>query len=375
MTKTGRIARAAATISITAMTVAALAGPACADSPPPAAVPVTVGTVSANDMPIYVRGLGTVQAWNSVTVKSRVDGQITQVFFTEGQTVKQGDKLFEIDPRPYQAALEQAEAAKTRDEATLHSAQLDLDRYSALVGKGFQTRQSVDQQKAAVDSGRATVASDQAQIDAANLNLVYAEIRSPIDGRTGQRQVDIGNLVQASAATPLVSITQIKPIFVSFTVPQDQLDQIRTNQEKAPLVVDAYSNDDKTRLASGQLSLIDNQVDPTTGTIRLKAGFANDDEKLWPGAFVNARLVLSVQKGAITVPAQAVMAGNDKQYVYVVRDDDTVERRDVEPGNTESNMTVIRKGLRQGERVVVDGQFRLTDGARIRVVPNNAPAG
>ena len=339
------------------------------------AVPVTLGTVAAADVPVYVRGLGTVQAFNAVTVKSRVDGQITQVYFTEGQEVKAGDKLFQIDPRPYQATLDQATAAKTRDEASLHSAKLDLDRYSALVGKGFQTRQSVDQQKGTVDSGQGSVALDQAQIEAAKLNLDYADIRSPIDGRTGARLVDLGNLVQASAGTALVSITQIKPIYVSFTVPQERLDAIRENHAKAPLDVDVYSNDDKTKLASGKLTLIDNQIDPTTGTVRLKATFANQDERLWPGAFVNARLILTVHKSAVTVPAQTVMSGTDGAYVYVAKANDTVERRNIEVAQTENGVVDVAKGLKLGERVVVSGQYRLSEGARIKPAPSGAPAG
>ena len=222
-----------------------------------------------------------------------------------------------------------------------------------------------------MNSGQALVAGDQAQIDAARLNLAYADIRSPLDGRTGARLVDQGNLVQAAAATPLVSITQTRPIYVSFTVPQDQLDAIRASQAKAPLAVEAVSNDDRDKLSTGRLTLIDNQIDPSTGTIRLKATFDNADERLWPGAFVGARLILSVRKGAATVPAQTVMAGPDGQYAYVVRANDTAERRAIETAGTENGLTVITKGLRLGERIVVEGQFRLSDGTKLRV---NAPA-
>jgi len=275
--------------------------------PPPAppAVPVVAGKATAQNVPVFVRGLGTVQTFQTVTVRTRVDGQITKVLFTEGQEVKAGDPLFQIDSRPFQAALEQAQAQKTRDEAQLKGAQLDLERYQKLLPTGFQTRQQYDQQVATVEQLKGSIVADQAQIDAAQLNLQYADIRSPIDGRTGARLVDLGNFLQASQTTALVSITQIKPIFVSFTVPQENLVDIRTNQAKGPLEVEAYASDDKTLLSRGKLTLIDNQVDTTTGTIRLKGTFDNDDERLWPGEFVSARLIVSTRQEAIVVPAQA----------------------------------------------------------------------
>jgi multidrug efflux system membrane fusion protein len=367
MSSIGSRIHLAAGLAFLAVGGAAVAAPS--DEP----VPVTLGTAALADVPVYIRGLGTVQAYNAVTIKTRVDGQITQVFFTEGQSVHAGDRLFQIDPRPYQAALDEAVAAKQKDEANLHSAKLDLDRYDALVGKGFQTRQSVDQQKAAVDSGQAAVSGDQAAIDAAKLNLTYADIRAPIEGRTGARLVDAGNLVQASAATALVSITQIKPIFVSFTVPQEKLDAIRDNQAKAALEVEAWSSDDQHKLSTGKLTLIDNQIDPATGTVRLKASFENTDERLWPGEFVNARLVLTIRKDAVTVPAATVMQGPSGQFAFVAKPNDTVERRDVEVAATEDGVTVITKGLKSGERIVVSGQYRLSDGSHIR--PSAAAAG
>ena len=338
----------------------------------PSSIPVTVGTAGKTDMPVYVRGLGTVQAYKMVTVKSRVDGQIMKVAFEEGQTVKAGDPLFQIDPRPFQAALDQATANKQRSEAQLVGAEADLERYGKLLGSGFQSRQSFDQQKAIVDALKGAIAGDQAAIDTAKLNLGYADIRSPIDGRTGSRQVDPGNLVQASQNTPLVTITQIRPIFVSFTVPQDRTDEIRTNQAAAPLEVIAFGSDDKTELARGKLTLIENQIDAATGTLKLKGTFANADERLWPGEFVNVRLVVSTRKDAVTVPQRAVMRGANDSFVYLVRGDNTVERRPVEVAAMQEAVAAIARGLKTGDKVVVDGQHRLTDGAHVRIdTPRN----
>jgi multidrug efflux system membrane fusion protein len=342
--------------------------------PPPPAIPVTAGAAAVQNIPVYVRGLGTVQAFQMVTVRTRVDGQITKVSFAEGQEVKAGDPLFQIDPRPFQAALTQAQAMKQRDEAQLQGAQLDLERYAKLLPSGFQTRQQYDQQIATVGQLKGSLAADEAQIDAAQLNLQYADIRSPIDGRTGARLVDLGNFVQAGQNTALVSITQLKPIFVSFTVPQDHLVDIRANQARSALDVEAYASDDKTLLSRGKLSLIDNQVDTTTGTIHLKATFDNLDERLWPGEFVSARLILSVREQAVVVPAQTVMQGPQGAYIYVIKPDQTVERRVVQVASIQDNLAVLEKGLANGERVVVDGQYRLTDGARINPQQDNQNA-
>jgi membrane fusion protein, multidrug efflux system len=337
----------------------------------PAGVPVTLGTVTAKNVPVYVNGIGTVQAYNMVTVKSRVDGQIVAVDFTEGEEVKQGQLLLQIDPRPYQAALEQAQAAKAKEEAQLESAQLDLGRYAQLVVRGYQTQQSYDQQKALVAQLKAALTGDQAQIDAAQLNLGFADIRAPIDGRLGARLVDIGNLVHAGDNTALVTITQLRPIYVSFTVPQEYLDQIRQNQTQAPLVVDAISGDGKRELAQGKLTLIDNTINQSTGTILLKATFANQREQLWPGEFVNARIVLSVRHDVPTVPAQTVQQGPDGYYAYIVNPGDTVERRAIVVDAIQDGLAIVTKGLKPGEHIVVSGQYRLTNGARI--VPQAAP--
>ena len=335
-------------------------------------VPVTAGVVAAKDVPVYLQGIGTVQAYNMVTVKTRVDGQIVKVFFKEGQEVKEDDPLFEIDPRPYQAALEQAQAAKQKDEAQLAGAKLDLDRYSRLLGTGYQTRQSYDQQTALVAQLQAAIKGDQAQIDNAALNLGYADIGSPIDGRLGALLVDKGNLVHANDNTALVTITEIKPIFVSFTLPQDTLDEVRQQQQQAPLVVRAYTGDGNTLLSVGKLTLIDNSIDQTTGTIHLKARFDNQDERLWPGEFISLRVILKTRPNVATVPAQTVQEGPNGNYAYIIKPDNTVERRAVDVAAIQDGIAVITKGLKPGERVVVDGQYRLTEGARVKILPPRA---
>jgi membrane fusion protein, multidrug efflux system len=345
-------------------------GPQATAQMPAPAVPVTAGTVTAQDVPVYLQGIGTVQAYNMVTVKTRVDGQIVRVDFKEGQEVKEGDPLFQIDPRPYQAALEQAQAAKQKDEAQLVGAKLDLDRYSKLLGTGYQTRQSYDQQTALVAQLQAAIKGDQAAIDNAELNLGYADIRSPIDGRLGARLVDKGNLVHTSDNTALVTITELKPIFVSFTLPQDALDEIRRQQQQAPLAVRAYSSDGSTLLSEGKLTLIDNSIDQTTGTIHLKARFDNADERLWPGEFVSLRVILKVRPNVATVPAQTVEEGPDGHFAYIIKPDNTVERRAVDVAAIQDGIAVITKGLSPGERVVVEGQYRLTDGALVRILPS-----
>lgn len=338
----------------------------------PPEVPVTPGVVVARDVPQFLQGIGTVQAFNTVTVKTRVDGPIVKVAFTEGQEVRQGDLLFQIDPRPYQAALEQAQAAKEKDTAQLETAQADLVRYGRLVGPGFQTRQSFDEQKGLVAQLQAATKGDQAQIDTAKLNLGFTDITSPIDGRLGARLVDIGNLVHAVDNTALVTITQLKPIFVSFTLPQNTLDAIRQHQLQAPLEAVALSADGKTQLAQGKLTLIDNMIDQATGTIHLKATFPNQNERLWPGEFVNVRLVLLMRRDVATVPSQTVQEGPNGDFAYVINKNDTVERRAVEVAAVQDGLAVVTKGLTPGERVVVEGQYRLTDGVRVKLLPPHA---
>jgi len=340
----------------------------------PPAIPVTQGVVTAQDMPVFLQGIGTVQAFNTVTIKTQVDGAIVKVAFTEGQEVRQGDQLFQIDPRSYEAALAQALAVREKDQAQLVTAQGDLVRYGRLVGPGFQTRQSFEQQQGLVAQLQAAIKGDEAQIDTARVNLGYTNIRSPIDGRLGARLVDSGNLVRATDNTPLVSINQIKPIFVSFTLPQDNLDELRQQQQQAPLAVTALASDGETVLGEGKLSLIDNMIDQTTGTIHLKATFANPDERLWPGEFVNLRVVLRVRREVATVPAQTVQEGPDGHFAYVIGQNDTVERRPVEIAVVQNGLAVISKGLKPGEHVVVEGQYRLTNGVHVKLLPPKAGA-
>jgi multidrug efflux system membrane fusion protein len=348
------------------------AGPVAKAQAAPPEVPVTPGVVTARDVPQYLSGIGTVQAFNSVTVKSRVDGAIIRVAFTEGQEVQKGQLLLQIDPRPFEAALALALATREKDQAQLATAQTDLVRFGRLVGPGYQTRQSFDDQKGLVAQLTAAVKGDDAQIDTARVNLGFTAIRAPIDGRLGARLVDVGNLVRATDNTPLAMIAQIKPIFVSFTMPQNTLDEIRQYQAKAPLEVVAFAGDNKTQLATGQLTLIDNMIDQATGTIHLKATFANVDERLWPGEFVNVRLVVRVRKDMPTVPSQTVQQGPDGDFAYVISKDDTVQRRKVDVVSVQNGLAVIGKGLAPGEHVVVDGQYRLTDGIRVRLLPTKA---
>ncbi|HEU0155374.1 MAG TPA: efflux RND transporter periplasmic adaptor subunit [Stellaceae bacterium] len=350
-------------------------GPQATAQTPAPGIPVTPGTVVAQDVPVFLHGIGTVQAYNMVAIKSRVDGQIVKVYFKEGQEVREGEPLFQIDPRPYQAALEQAQAAKQKDEAQLKGAELDLVRYSKLLGTGYQTRQSYDQQQAQVGSLQAAIKADEAQIDAAKLNLGYTDIRAPIDGRLGARLVDKGNLVHANDNTALVTITELKPIFVSFTLPQSSLDEVRDAQTKHPLAVRAYTSDGEKLLAEGKLTLIDNQIDQTTGTIHMKARFDNQDERLWPGEFVSLRVILRVQPKVATVPSQTIQEGPNGRYAYIIKSDDTVERRAVDVASVQDGIAVITKGLKPGERVVVEGQFRLTEGARVRLLATRPASG
>jgi membrane fusion protein, multidrug efflux system len=337
-------------------------------------VPVVTDVAATKDMPVLVRGIGTVQAYETVAVKTRVDGQIVKVAFTEGQFVKAGDLLFQIDPAPLQAVLDHANAAKRRDEAQLAGARLDLERYGKLIGSGYQSRQSYDQQHATVDALTATVALDQATIDTAKVNLAFTDIRAPIDGRTGQRLVDVGNVLQANQPVPLVNITRIKPIFVIFTVPQDVTDAIRRAQAAAPLAVMAFAADDKTQLSQGKLTLIDNQIDQATGTLRLKATFENADERLWPGEFVNVRLVIDTRVAAVTVPERAIMQGPEGYYAYTVNPDNTVQRHPVDVAGMQDGLAVVTQGIASGDKVVVDGQYRLSEGSRVKIDTASPPA-
>jgi multidrug efflux system membrane fusion protein len=336
---------------------------------PAAAIPVIATTVQTQDVSDYLTGLGTVQAFNRVTVHVRVDGELQDIRFTEGQFIHKGDMLAKIDPRPFQAALDQAKAKKAQDQALLISAQKDLIRAKALIDKNFQTQQVVDQTQAKADQLVASVDADQAIIDNAETQLGYTTITSPLDGRMGIRLIDRGNLVHASDPGGLVVITQVQPIAVIFFLPQDYLQNITAAMKRGDLKVTAYSRDNATRLGEGTLLLIDNQIDAATGTLRLKASFPNPDDALWPGQFVNARLELSMREGAIAVPAQVIQRGPDNLYAYVVRRDQTVERRTIRVGTVRDGVAVIDAGLTPGEQVVVDGQFKLRPGAKVAVTP------
>jgi multidrug efflux system membrane fusion protein len=335
-------------------------------------VPVLAATAEAKDFPIIVRGLGTVEAFNTVTVKSRVDGNIEKIGYQEGQYVHKGDLLVQIDPRPYQAQLAQAEANKAKDEANLENAQRDLARYAALLkGNLAVTRQQYETQQATVAQLQATVQADQAQIDAAKLNVAYCSITSPIDGITGLRLVDIGNLVQASAAAPLVVVTQIRPIYVTFTIPERNLDRVREAMAKHPITVLAFNGDDTRQLSQGVLRVVNNTVDQNTGTVTLKAEFANQDAALWPGEFVNAHLELAVLKNGVTVPVNAVLMGPTGPFVYLIEPDATVKAQPVTTTHVENGTALIGKGLKVGDKVVTTGQTGLAPGIKVAVKPGS----
>jgi len=329
-------------------------------------LPVTVANVTRQDLPVYLSGLGSVAAYYTVSVKSRVDGQLVDVKFREGETVKQGALLAVIDPRPYRAQLEQAQAQLFKDQASLRDAQLNYERYKGLLqNSGAMSQQQVDTQQATVDQLQGTVHNDQATVDNAKLNLSYCHITAPVGGRIGLRLVDPGNMVHASDTNPILVITQLQPITALFTLPEDQLPEVAKRMRKALLEVDAYSRDDSTKLATGKLLTIDNQIDQTTGTGRLKAVFSNEDNVLWPNQFVNIHLLLETRKNATVIPSAAVQQGPQGSYVYVVKPDKTVEARNVNPSLTEGNLTQIASGISPDEVVVTDGQDKLQTGTHV----------
>ncbi len=332
---------------------------------PPSAVPVGVATVKERDFPVYLTGLGSVQAFNTVSLKSRVDGQIMQVNFQEGQEVRKGDLLIVIDERPFKVALAQAEANLQRDEAQLANAKAQFERNKALYADGVIAKQDLDTMQASFGQYEGTIAADKAAIDSAKLNLTYCRITSPIDGRVGLRQVDSGNYVQASSTTPMLVITQLHPIAVIFTLPEDQLQSVLQQMRKGPLQVDVYGRDDQTKLSAGKLLTIDNQIDQTTGTAKLKAVFENPQNTLWPSQFVNVHLLLETRKDAITAPAAAVLRGPQGSFAYVVEKDDTVKMQPVQIALTQGTTVVIASGLQAGDRVVTDGQEKLQAGSKV----------
>jgi membrane fusion protein, multidrug efflux system len=329
-------------------------------------VPVIEGKVQQKDVPIYLDGLGTVQAYNTVTIHVRVDGELKKVAFTEGQDVHAGDLLAQIDPDPFRTALEQAEAKKLQDEAQLANARLDLKRDADLYQQKIATQQTYDTQKALVDQFVATVQADQAAIDSAQVQLNYTTVVSPLDGRTGIRLVDQGNIAHAADTNGLVVVTQLKPISLVFTLPEQTLGQIQKVGPANDITVIAVDRDNSTLLGQGTLAVIDNQIDTSTGQIRLKANFPNDDLRLWPGQFVNARLLLTTRKGGLVVPAAVVQRGPDGAYAFVIKDDNTVEVRPVKVGQIEKGEALIDSGLKADERVVVDGQYKLQVGSHVK---------
>ena len=342
----------------------------------PRPVSVAVAPVLREDVPVYLTGLGSVTAFNTANIKSRVDGQIMKVNFREGQTVQEGELLIEIDARPYQVQLEQMQAQLFRDQAQLRDAKLNLDRYTALIPSGSIAQQQVDTQKALVDQLDGTVRNDQAQIDNAKLQITYCHITAPFSGRVGLRQVDPGNIVHAADTNPMLILTQLQPIAVIFTLVEDVLPAVAQRMKQGTLEVDALSRDDQTKLASGKLLTIDNEIDPTTGTAKLKAVFDNKDNRLWPNQFVNANLLLETHKNSTVVPTAAILRGPQGTFVYVVDADNTVEDRAVTVSLTQGNITVIGSGLNPGDIVVTDGQDKLQRGSRIerRGGPNTGPS-
>jgi multidrug efflux system membrane fusion protein len=338
----------------------------------PRVVSVAVATVQRQDMPVYLTGLGSVTAFNTANIKSRVDGQIMRVLVREGQTVNQGELLIEIDPRPYEVQLEQAQAQLSRDQAQLADAKLNLERYTTLIPSGSIAQQQVDTQKALVGQVSGTVRNDQAMIDNAKLQIVYCHITAPFRGRVGLRQVDPGNIVHASDSNPMLILTQLQPIAVIFTLPEDQLPSVAQHMKKGTLEVDAFSRDDQTKLAVGKLLTIDNQIDPSTGTAKLKGVFDNKDDQLWPNQFVNANLLLEIRKNSTVVPAAAILRGPQGTFVYAVKPDKTVEARPVTVSLTQGNLTALASGLNPGDVVVTDGQDKLQTGSKIE--PRGGPS-
>jgi membrane fusion protein, multidrug efflux system len=332
----------------------------------PMIAPVVITTAQKGDFPVYLIGLGSVTAFNTVTVHTRVDGQIMKVNFTEGQFVHQGDALIEIDPRPYQVMLEQAEGQLAKDQAQLHDVQVDFERYTLLFNEGVIPKQQVDTQQAQVGQYQGAIKADQATIDNAKLQLVYCNITAPISGRVGLRLVDIGNIVHAADTNGLLVITQVQPISVIFTLPQDQLQQVLGKLYGAnSLAVEAFDRDDSTKIAEGKLLTIDNQIDPTTGTYKLKAVFQNDRNVLFPNQFVNIHMLVDVKHNLIIVPSAAIQRGPQGTYVYVVVNNSTVRIQPVTVAQTTGGNVGISSGLNPGDVVVIDGADKLQDGSQV----------
>ena len=364
---TGALAGGA--VAVTHERSAARSAPAAAA---PSAVPVVAGTVKSGDVPIYLGGIGYVQAYNTAVIRSQIQGQLTQIAFAEGQTVHPGDLLAQIDPSPYQAQLDQATANRDRDQAQLANAQVNLQRYLPLLAKGFATPQLVDTQKSQVAQLDASVKSDEAVIESAQVQLGYTRITAPIDGVTGIRQLDIGNIIHPTDPNGLVVVTQLQPISVIFTLPEADLPQIQQQMAKGQLTVLAYSQDDKIKLDQGTLQLVDNQILQTSGSVRLKAEFPNPAHRLWPGELVNIRLLIETRNQGLTVAAPVVQQGPRGAYVYVINPDGAVESRAVTVAQTSGGQALIDTGLKAGEQVVVAGQSRLQPGSRVTILQGRA---
>jgi multidrug efflux system membrane fusion protein len=343
---------------------------ATASAPSPA-IPVSVATAERRNVPIYLTGLGTVQAFNTVTVKTRVDGELVNVAFTEGQDVKAGDLLAQIDLRPFRAAYDQVVAKKVQEKANLANAKVDLQRFSDLATRSFAPKQQVDTQRALVAQLKAQIRGDQAAIDSAQTQLDYTTIKSPLTGRTGIRLVDQGNIVHATDATGLVVVTQLQPISVIFTLPESELASVQSALASGPVRILAVSREDHRQLAEGRLAVLDNQIAQTTGTMRLKGTFPNTDGALWPGEFLDIRLLARTEPNVVTVPSGALQRGPNGYYSYVVKPDSTVETRPLKIGQVSDGIAIVDDGMAAGEKVVTAGQYRLQPGARVEV---NSPA-
>jgi multidrug efflux system membrane fusion protein len=330
-------------------------------------VPVAVAKAEVRDLPVLLNGLGSVEAYNTVAVKSRIDGQLIRVNVKEGQEVKQGELLAEIDPRPYQVQLNQAEATLFKDQSALKDARLNLQRFQELYKDGVIPKQQFDTQGSLEGQLDGSVRADQAQVDTVKLNLVYTRITAPVGGRIGLRQIDVGNMVHAADPNGLLVITQLEPIAVIFSLPQDNLQSVSQHMNKGKLSVDAYSRDDQTKIATGVLTTIDNQIDTTTGTGKLKAVFDNRDRSLWPNQFVNIHLLLEVRKNNTVVPAAAIQRGPQGTYVFAVKPDKTAEMRNVTVSFSQGNFVAISQGVAPGDTVVTDGQDKLQPGTHVEI--------
>ncbi|MGB6589585.1 MAG: efflux RND transporter periplasmic adaptor subunit [Pseudolabrys sp.] len=339
---------------------------------PASPVPIVAGVVAQHDVPIYLTGIGTVIAYNTAIIHSQIQGQIASINFSEGQTVHAGDLLAQIDPRPYQAQIEQLTANQDRDQAQLTNALANLNRYGTLEQKGWATPQLLDTQKAQVSQLQNAVKSDQALIDAANVQLSYTRLTSPFDGVTGIRQIDVGNVIHPTDVNGLVVVTQVEPISVIFTLPETDLPKIQQHQGNAELTVFAYSQDGKIQLDQGKLTLVDNEILQTTGSIRLKAEFPNKAHRLWPGELISVRLLVDTRHNGLTVPASVVQQGQQGAYAYVVDPDGSVTSRQIKVSQISQGQALIDSGLSPNEQVVVDGQYKLQEGTHVTILHGQA---